>query len=90
MSIPLKDFSVGLSDSIHAALEAESLAFDKTMQVIARGILQEWADRKHLAYTVYARRVLSNGMQGELPGLETVSTGPKPGNGGTPRKAATR
>lgn len=90
MSLPLKDFSVGLSDSIHAALEAESLAFDKTMQVVARGILQEWADRKHVAYTVYARRVLSNGMQGELPGLETELAGTKTGNGGIQRKGGQR
>lgn len=75
MAIPLKDFSVGLSDSIHAALEAESTAFNKTMQVIAREILQEWADRKHVAYTVYARRVIANGNQTELPGFETGNDG---------------
>jgi len=90
VSVPLKDFSVGLSDSIHAALEAESLAFDKTMQVIAREILQEWADRKHHAYTVYARRVLSNGMQGELPGLETELPGSTTGNAGIQRKGPKR
>lgn len=75
MATPLKDFSVGLSDSIHAALEAESIAFDKTMQVVAREVLQEWADRKHRAYTVYARRVIANGNQAELPGLETGNDG---------------
>lgn len=75
MAIPLKDFSVGLSDSIHAALEAESVAFDKTMQVVAREVLQEWADRKHRAYTVYARRVIANGNQTELPGFETGNDG---------------
>lgn len=75
MAIPLKDFSLGLSDSIHAALEAESIAFDKTMQVVARQVLQEWADRKHRAYTVYARRVIANGNQTELPGFETEDAG---------------
>lgn len=75
MATPLKDFSVGLSDSIHAALEAESVAFDKTMQVVAREVLQEWADRKHRAYTVYARRVIANGNQTELPGFETGNDG---------------
>ncbi len=75
MGIPLKDFSLGITDSIHAALEAESVAFDKTMQVIARDILQEWADRKHRAYTVYARRVIANGNQAELPGMTTEDAG---------------
>jgi hypothetical protein len=75
MAIPLKDFRLGISDSIYAALEAEADAFDKDMQVVAREILQEWADRKHRAYTVYAKRVLANGMQTELPGLDTAHAG---------------
>lgn len=69
MAKPIKDFSLALSESIHAALEAEGEAFDKTMQVVAREILQDWADRKHRAYKVYGRRLLSNGMQTELPGF---------------------
>lgn len=75
MAIPLKDFRLGITDSIYASLEAESVAFDKDMQVVAREILQEWADRKHRAYTVYAKRVLANGMQAELPGIEPVDAG---------------
>lgn len=75
MAIPLKDFRLGITDGIYAALEAEAAAFDKDMQVIAREILQDWADRKHRAYTVYAKRVLANGMQTELPGLETEDAG---------------
>lgn len=75
MAIPLKDFRLGISDSIYAALEAEGAAFDKDMQVVAREILQIWADRKHLAYTVYAKRVLANGMQTELPGMEPADGG---------------
>lgn len=75
MSLPLKDFRPGITESIHAALEAESIAFGKDMQTVAREILQDWADRKHHAYTVYARRVLANGMQTELPGLETGDDG---------------
>lgn len=75
MAIPLKDFSLGISESIHAALEAESVAFDRPMQSVAREILQEWANRKHRAYTVYARRVIANGNQTELPGLETEDNG---------------
>lgn len=56
MSLPLKDFRLGITDSIYAALEADSIAFDKDMQLVAREILQNWADRKHVAYTVYAKR----------------------------------
>ena len=75
MAIPLKDFRLGITDTIAAALEAEGIAFDKDMQVVAREILQDWADRKHRAYTIYAKRVLANGMQAELPGLEPVDDG---------------
>ena len=75
MALPLKDFRLGITDSIYAALEAEGVAFDKDMQVVAREILQDWADRKHRAYTVYAKRVLANGMQQELPGLTAADAG---------------
>ena len=75
MSIPLKDFRCAITESIAAALEAEGVAFDRDMQSVAREVLQEWADRKHRAYTVYARRVLANGMQTELPGLQTEDAG---------------
>lgn len=75
MAIPLKDFRLGITDGIHAAIEADAVAFDKTMEVVAREILQDWADRKHRAYTVYAKRVLANGMQTELPGFEAGDSG---------------
>lgn len=75
MSLALKDFRCAITESISAALEAEAAAFDRDMQSVAREVLQEWADRKHRAYTVYARRVLANGMQTELPGLETEDAG---------------
>ncbi len=75
MATPLKDFRLGITDAIAAALEAEGIAFDKDMQVVAREILQDWADRKHRAYTVYAKRVLANGMQQELPGLTAADDG---------------
>lgn len=75
MSVPLKDFRLGITESIGAALEAEGAAFAKDMQVVAREVLQDWADRKHHAYTVYARRVLANGMQPDLPGFEPADAG---------------
>lgn len=79
MAKPVKDFSLALSESIHAALESEAEAFDKTMQVVARQVLQDWADRRHHAHTVYARRMRTNGLQTEFDGMET-------GDNGTPRK----
>lgn len=70
-----RELDLSLPESIHAALKAKSAAFGKPMQDIAREILQEWADREHHAYTVYARLVLANGMQTELPGFETEEFG---------------
>ena len=70
-----RELDLSLPESIHAALESDAVAFDKTMQAVAREILQEWADRKHRAYTVYARRLMANGMQTELPGFETEDDG---------------
>lgn len=75
MSTPLKDFRLGISEAAHAALEAEAIAFDRPMESIARDLIHEWAARKHRAYTVYARRVLANGMQPELPGFEQEDAG---------------
>jgi hypothetical protein len=75
MAKPIKDFSLALSESIHAALEAESEAFDKTMQTVAREVLQDWADRKDHAFKVYARRLRSNGIQTEFDGFETGNNG---------------
>lgn len=71
MSLPLKDFRLGITESIASALDAESCAFDKDVQSVAREVLQEWADRRHHAYEVYAR-VLANGAQTELPASEMM------------------
>jgi hypothetical protein len=79
MAKPIKDFSLALSESIHAALEADAEAFDKTMQVIAREVLQDWADRKDHAFRVYARRLRANGMQTEFDGFETEDDGKRRG-----------
>jgi hypothetical protein len=75
VAIPLKDFRLTLSENCLAALEAEAGAFDRDMQSVAREILHLWAERKHRAYSMYAKRVLANGMQTELPGLETADEG---------------
>jgi len=75
MSLPLKDFRVDLNEDIHAALEARAAATGSDMQSVAREVLQAWADREAHAYRVYARRVIANGNQTELPGLETEPAG---------------
>jgi len=75
MSLPLRDFRMGISETIYAALEAEASAFERPMQDVARDVLQQWADRKAHAYKVYARRVIANGAQTELPGFETEDAG---------------
>ena len=75
MALPLKDFRVQLNEAVLAALEAEGIAFDRTMESVAREILSEWARRKHRAYTVYARRVLANGNQMELDGFGLEDAG---------------
>lgn len=75
MALPLKDFRLGISETIHAALESEAVAFDRPMESVAREILQAWADRKAHAYRIYARRVIANGNQAELPGLEPEDAG---------------
>lgn len=66
---------MGISDSIDAVLKSEAAAFDKDMQTIAREVLQEWANRKHHAHTVYAKLALANSMQTELPGMERETSG---------------
>jgi hypothetical protein len=75
MAKSIKDFSLAISESIHAALESEAEAFDKTMQVVAREVLQDWADRKDHAFKVYARRLRSNGVQTEFDGFEAGDNG---------------
>lgn len=75
MSLPLRDFRTGITDAIHAALEARAAAEGTDMQSVARDVLAEWAAREHRAYMVYARRLASNGLQTELPGFETEDAG---------------
>lgn len=79
MSLPLKDFRLTVSENVLAALEARAVAKGHDMQTVARKVLTDWALEEHRAYTLYARRVLANGMQSELPGFETVDDGTRRG-----------
>jgi hypothetical protein len=75
VSIPLKDFRLGITESIDIWLDAEAVAFGTDKAAVAREILQEWAKRKAHAYKVATRRLHANGLQPELPGLDTEDAG---------------
>jgi hypothetical protein len=69
MTVPLKDFRLGITESIDIWLDAEAIAFGTDKAAVAREILQEWAKRKAHAYKVATHRLHANGLQPELPGL---------------------
>jgi hypothetical protein len=75
MSLPLKDFRLGITESIDIWLDAEASAFGKDKAAVAREILNEWAKRKAHAHKVAARRLTANGMQPELFGDDTEDDG---------------
>lgn len=75
MSIPLKDFRLGITEAIDIWLESEAIAFGTDKAAVAREILQEWAKRKAHAFKVAQRRLAANGLQPELPGIETEDAG---------------
>lgn len=75
MALPLKDFRLGITESIDIWLDAVAIANTADKAAIAREILQEWADRKAHEHKVAWRRMRSNGLQPELPGLEMEDDG---------------
>jgi hypothetical protein len=75
MSTPLKDFRLGISETIDIMLDAEAVAFGKDKAAIAREVLADWAKKKAHAYKVMQRRFTANGMQPELFGDEMEDDG---------------
>lgn len=75
MSIPLKDFRLGITETIDIMLDAEAAAFGTDKAAVAREVLKDWAKRKAHAYKVIQRRFAANGMQPELFGDETEDAG---------------
>jgi len=75
MSIPLRDFRLGIPESVDIWLDAEAIAFGKDKAAIARDVLQEWAKRKAHAFKVAHRRMASNGMQTDWLGDDTEEDG---------------
>lgn len=75
MSLPLKDFRLGITESIDIWLDAEAVAFGCDKAAIAREILQARAKRKAHAFRVAQRRFAANGLQPELTGLDADDAG---------------
>jgi hypothetical protein len=75
MAIPLKDFRLGISEQIDAALDAQAAAFGKDKAAVAREVLGEWARMKHREHIMYGKRLRANGMQPELFGDELEEDG---------------
>lgn len=66
MAVPLKDFRMGITEQIDAALDAQAAAFGKDKAQVARDVLGEWARMKHREHMVYGKRLRANGMQMEF------------------------
>lgn len=75
MSIPLKDFRLGITETIDIMLDAGAVAFGTDKAAIAREVLKDWAKKKAHAYKVMARRFAANGVQPELFGEEREDDG---------------
>jgi hypothetical protein len=75
MSIPLKDFRVGITESIDIWLDAVATATGTDKAAVAREVLKEWAKRKQHEHKVAARRLAANGLQPELDGLDLEEDG---------------
>jgi hypothetical protein len=86
MSVPLKDFRLGITESIDIMLDAQALAFGKDKAAVAREVLADWAKKKAHEHKVIARRLAANGMQPELFGDETEDDGTRPADNGGRRK----
>ena len=86
MSVPLKDFRLGITETIDLWLDAEACAFHKDKAAIARSILQEWAKKKAHAYKVATKRMQANGLQMELIGDDTEEDGTAAADDGARRK----
>lgn len=75
MSLPLIDMRVGFPEGTDVWIEAEALASGKDKQTIVREVMAEWAKRRAHAYRVATRRLASNGLQVDLPGLDADGDG---------------
>ena len=75
MSLPLKDFRLGITEAIDVWLDIEQAASGRDKAAIARGILGEWAKNKAHAHRIAQKRLAANGLQPELDGLDLDDAG---------------
>lgn len=75
MSTPLKDFRLGITETIDIMLDAQARAFGKDKAAIAREVLSDWARKKAHEHKVIQRRMVANGIQPELFGDELEDDG---------------
>lgn len=87
MSIPLKDFRLGISESIDIWLDAEARARRLDKAAIAREVLSEWAKGRMHAFKIAHRRMASNGMQTDWLGDDLEDDGADPADAGIARNA---
>ena len=86
MALPLKDFRLGITETIDIMLDAEATAFGTDKSAVAREVLKEWAKKKAHAYKVMQRRFNANGLQPDLFGDDTEDDGGRSADGGSKRK----
>jgi hypothetical protein len=75
MSLPLKDFRLGVTETIDIMLDAQATAFGLDKAAVARNVLSDWARKKMHEHKVMARRLAANGIQPELFGDDTEDGG---------------
>lgn len=75
MALPLRDFRMGITEQIDAALDAQASAFGKDKAQVAREVLGEWARMKHREHMMYGRRLRANGAQLDLDGFDMEDDG---------------
>lgn len=75
MSAELKDFRVGITCEIDAALTAVARAFGRDKQDVAREVLGEWAARKHVEARVLTGLAHANGTAPASDGIEAEDAG---------------
>lgn len=75
MSVPLKDFRLGITESIDIWLDAVATARGIDKAAVAREVLRDWAKVKVHEHKVALRRMQANGLQPELDGLELEDDG---------------
>lgn len=75
MSVPLKDFRLGITESIDIWLDAVAAATGTDKASVARDVLKEWAKRKQHEHKVAGRRLAANGLQPDLDGFDMEDDG---------------